>query len=101
MMWSLAWSVSCLQRGQTALELSCPGCRAARKRCAADPGPILYASLWVPGSADQRDRTMLRIAGITLHRVRDTGILLRYARSDTSPSGKSNSKVFSVIETMV
>ncbi len=25
-----------------------------------------------PGSAEQRDRTMLRIAGRTLHRVRDT-----------------------------
>src|SRR5260370_20410353 len=35
-------------RGHTALELSCPGCCAARKRCAADPGPMLYASLRVP-----------------------------------------------------
>src|SRR6266849_2570862 len=78
-----------------------PGCCAARKRCAADPGPMLYASLWVPGAAEQRDGTMLRIAGRTLHRVRDTGILWPYASSDPSPSGRSNSTVFSVIETMV
>jgi len=34
-------------------------------------GPFVLASVG-PGSAEQRDRTMLRIAGRTLHRVRDT-----------------------------
>src|SRR5258708_25789933 len=36
-----------------------------------------------PGSAAQRDRTMLRIAGRTLHRVRDTG----GSRSSALPAG--------------
>src|ERR1700688_3619385 len=42
------------------------------KRCAADPGSIYLGVTMGPGSAEQRDRTMLRIAGRTLHRVRDT-----------------------------
>jgi hypothetical protein len=37
--------------------------------CAADPGSRAKMG---PGSAEQRDRTMLRIAARALHRVRDT-----------------------------
>jgi hypothetical protein len=39
------------------------------KRCAADPGSTLSLG---PDSAEQRGRTMLRIAKTTLRRVRDT-----------------------------
>ena len=35
-------------------------------------GIHLFCGTMGPGSAEQRDRTMLRIAGRTLHRVRDT-----------------------------
>jgi hypothetical protein len=37
-------------------------------------GPWLQHESVGPGSAVHRDRTMLRIAGRTLHRVRDTSI---------------------------
>jgi hypothetical protein len=45
-------------------------------RGAAEQGS-LRCSGYGPGSAVQRDRTMLRIAGRTLHRVRDTRSRLR------------------------
>src|SRR6266536_4603478 len=34
---------------------ACPGCRAARLRCAADPGPCLHDASVGPGSATQRE----------------------------------------------
>ncbi len=66
---------------------SFPGCcaapsarlRASSTRYALRRGALLIrgpSRRWLccmgPGSAEQRDRTMLRIAGSTLHRVRDT-----------------------------
>ena len=57
---------------------------------AGNPGAILRtASVCVgPGSAEQRDRTMLRIAGRTLHRVRDTRFRLAVSNENTSRFGK-------------
>src|SRR5258708_7372017 len=47
--------------------------RATKWRAVAQiRGPEDPTRLMGPGSAAQRDRTMLRIAGRTLHRVRDT-----------------------------
>jgi hypothetical protein len=50
--------------------------------CAADPGSTLASIDVGPGSAEQRDRTTLRIAGRALHRVRDTRNLLSQRWSD-------------------
>src|SRR6202171_60948 len=44
-------------------QISCPGCCAARKRRAADPGPTTVFAAWVPA---------LRSSARALHRVRDT-----------------------------
>jgi len=43
-------------------------------------GPYTRHTLMGPGSAEQRDRTMLRIAVRRLHRVRDTKTSLVKAR---------------------
>ena len=41
----------CQEKGGASL--ACPGCSAARKRCAADPGPRWFEM--GPGSAEQRE----------------------------------------------
>jgi hypothetical protein len=55
-------------------------------RCAADPGSILCKCEVGPGSAAHCDLTMLRIAGRTLHRVRDTDFETYFALARAIPS---------------